>query len=97
MRNHLLTPCLSNPVLPCSLQICMCCAAECSGAGPGHTSSLDPPDRLPFSLSQVAVFCLVARTGSFKSCALALSISQPAVSKSLATFERVRLLYGSRC
>ena len=63
--------------------------AECSGAGPSHPGGLSPQDRIPFTLSQLAVFCLVARTSSFRSCALALSISQPAVSKSLAAFERV--------
>ena len=65
------------------------CLAECSGAGPGHPNSISPSDRIPFTLAQLAVFCLVARTGNFKSCALALSISQPAVSKSLSAFERV--------
>lgn len=54
-------------------------------------------ERVPFTLSQLAVFCLVARTGNFKSAALALSISQPAISKSLSGFERVRSCKASEC
>ncbi len=51
-----------------------------------------PEDRLPFTLSQLAALLTVARTGSVTSAALALSISQPAVSKSLSGLEQVSRL-----
>ena len=74
-------------------------AAHWVGGKPRSADSVDetdlslPEDRLPFTLSQVATLLTVARTGSITSAALALSISQPAVSKSLSSLEQVSRLH----
>ena len=52
-------------------------------------------EKVPFTLAQLVVFRMVARTGTFAAAALALSISAPAVSKTMATLEQVQ--GGSRC
>ena len=74
-------------------------AAHWVGGKPRSADSVDesdlslPEDRLPFTLSQVAALLTVARTGSVTSAALALSISQPAVSKSLSGLEQASRLH----
>ena len=74
-------------------------AAHWVGGKPRSAGSVDesdlslPEERLPFTLAQVAALLTVARTGSTRSAALALSISQPAVSKSLSGLEQVSRLH----
>ena len=63
-----------------------CSGAEHSGNGPKHYA--EEQYGLPFSLSQLVVFSLVARSGSCRAAASALSMSQPGVSKSLASLEK---------
>ncbi len=63
--------------------------AQRAGAGPANPAA-GAEERLPFTLSQLVAFCTLARAGSFRAAALALSVSQPAVSKSLALLEQVR-------
>lgn len=46
-------------------------------------------DKIPFTLAQLVVFRTVALTGSGVAAAMALSVSQPAVSKSLGVLEQV--------
>ena len=46
-------------------------------------------DKIPFTLSQLVVFRTVAVTGSGSAAALARSVSQPAISKSLSLLEQV--------
>lgn len=58
--------------------------------GPGvpnqvHTAA----DKIPFTLGQLVVFRTVALTGSGAAAAITLSVSQPAISKSLALLEQV--------
>ena len=67
-----------------------------SGSGDDSTSedgaagnAESGPYRIPFTLMQLAVFQTVARTGSLTGAANSLSISQPAVSKSLSHLEQV--------
>ena len=62
--------------------------AEHSGSGPKLYA--EEQIGLPFSLAQLVVFSLVARSGSCRAAATALSMSQPGVSKSLASLEKVR-------
>ena len=75
-------------------------AAHWVGGKPRSADSVEesdlslPEERLPFTLAQVAALLTVARTGSTRSAALALSISQPAVSKSLSGLEQVNRLHG---
>ena len=63
------------------------CCAEHSGSGPKHYA--EDQYGLPFSLAQLVVFSLVARSGSCRAAASTLSMSQPGVSKSLASLEKV--------
>ncbi|KAK9831888.1 hypothetical protein WJX81_005804 [Elliptochloris bilobata] len=58
-----------------------------AGAGPANPAA-GAEERLPFTLSQLVAFCTLARAGSFRAAALALAVSQPAVSKSLALLEQ---------
>lgn len=58
-----------------------------AGAGPLNPAA-GAEERLPFTLSQLVAFCTLARAGSFRAAALALSVSQPAVSKSIALLEQ---------
>ena len=60
-------------------------ASEDGGASNAESSRY----RIPFTLMQLAVFQTVARTGSLTGAANSLSISQPAVSKSLSHLEQV--------
>ena len=60
-----------------------------AGAGPLNPAA-GAEERLPFTLSQLVAFCTLARAGSFRAAALALSVSQPAVSKSIALLEQAR-------
>ena len=46
-------------------------------------------DKIPFTLSQLIVFRTVALTGNGSAAALALSVSKPAISKSLSVLEQV--------
>jgi DNA-binding transcriptional LysR family regulator len=65
-------------------------AAAAAAAPPPPTGpSRTPPARaeLPFTLAQLATLQAVARTGSGVAASLALGVSQPAVSKSLAALE----------
>ena len=60
-----------------------------AGAGPLNPAA-GAEERLPFTLSQLVAFCTLARAGSFRAAALALAVSQPAVSKSIALLEQAR-------
>lgn len=64
-----------------------------TNAKPWPGSAMTPivgAEKAPFTLAQLVVFRMVARTGTFAAAALALSISPPAVSKTMATLEQAR-------
>ncbi|KAK9867694.1 hypothetical protein WJX84_007850 [Apatococcus fuscideae] len=64
-------------------------SSEDSGSEEGGSSGTENSRfRIPFTLMQLAVFQTVARTGSLTGAANTLSISQPAVSKSLSHLEQ---------
>ena len=52
--------------------------------------ALSAADKIPFTLGQLVVFRTMALSGSGAAAALTLSVSQPAISKSLALLEQVR-------
>ncbi len=65
----------------------------CLSGQRGGPCGLTANDKIPFTLSQLVVFRTVAVTGSGSAAALALSVSQPAISKSLSLLEQVRHLF----
>jgi hypothetical protein len=62
-----------------------------------QSQSAPAADRIPFTLGQLVVFRTVALTGSGRAAAVALSVSQPAISKSLALLEQVPALARQAC
>jgi hypothetical protein len=65
---------------------------EARGFGRAKLPAIVGVERVPFTLAQLAVFRMVAKTGTFAAAALALSVSPPAVSKTMATLEQARAL-----
>ena len=53
-------------------------------------STLPQLEKLSFTLQHMVIFRMVARSGSIKDAAMALSLSPGAVSKSIAALEQVR-------
>ncbi|BDA41067.1 probable ruBisCO transcriptional regulator [Coccomyxa sp. Obi] len=61
-------------------------ALESEDLLPNHAQTA--ADKIPFTLGQLVVFRTVALTGSGAAAAITLSVSQPAISKSLALLEQ---------
>jgi Bacterial regulatory helix-turn-helix protein, lysR family len=82
---------------------CPCDAgAGSDGSGAGReaadarrAASLPQPDKLPFALTHLVMFRMVARSASIKQAAMALGMRYPAVSKQLAALEQVRARGGT--
>jgi hypothetical protein len=63
---------------------------RCADLGSGvPNQALSAADKIPFTLGQLVVFRTMALSGSGAAAALTLSVSQPAISKSLALLEQV--------
>jgi len=56
-------------------------------------SALPQLEKLSFTLQHMVIFRMVARTGSIKDAAMALSLSAGAVSKSIAALEQVPMIH----
>ncbi len=60
-------------------------------------SALPQLEKLSFTLQHMVIFRMVARTGSIKDAAMALSLSAGAVSKSIAALEQVPTVMHHSC
>ena len=60
-------------------------------------STLPQLEKLSFTLQHMVIFRMVARTGSIKDAAMALSLSAGAVSKSIAALEQVPMIMHHIC
>ena len=72
-------------------------SSSCCAGPQVSVSALPQLEKLSFTLQHMVIFRMVARTGSIKDAAMALSLSAGAVSKSIAALEQVTVIMHHIC